>query len=110
MTAERRRSVERVMLPPSSGWLAVVAAERGRERVLGRIPDTLGDLSQRKPIGQEKVARKRHPPVREVLHRRLSEGLLEVSCKRRPRHQSDPCQLFDGPRLLGVLVDRLQRP
>ena len=109
MSGEHGGRFERVVLSPSSGWFAVVASERGREGILRRISDTFCYLGQREPIGQEKVARERHPPVREILHWRLSQGLLEDPCERRPGHQRDPRQLLDGPRPTCVLVDRLQR-
>ena len=60
----------------------MVTSERGREGIGGGVAGALRDLSQGEIAEAEMVSRESHAPLREVLHWRLLECLLERACER----------------------------
>src|SRR6202163_4057649 len=96
-------------LSPRSGS-ASVAAMKSRGECVGRaITDEAGDFREALFATAQMVTRECHPPVREVLHRGLSERLAERACEGRAGHAAEFGQFGNRPWVCRVTVHRLQR-
>src|ERR1700677_3860122 len=73
-----------VVLSPSAGRRTVVAPERGGEGVRGAIAGAAGYLGEAEVARAQMVSGEGHPPLGEILDRRLAESLLEYPGEGRP--------------------------
>jgi hypothetical protein len=94
-----------VVLPPSAGRLTVVAPERGGEGVRGAVAGAAGYLGEAEVARAQVVSGEGHPPLGEVLDRRLAESLLEYPGEGRPGETAEGSEFSHGPWVGGVGVD-----
>ncbi len=98
-----------VLVSPSARRFAVVASERGGERVRGGVAGAAGYLGEVEVAGAKVVSGEGHSPLSEVLHRRLAESLLECSGEGRPGETAQGSEFSHSPRMGGVSVDGAER-
>ena len=94
-----------VALSPAAGWLTVVASERGGEGVRGGVAGTPCYLGEAEVGGAEMVSGEGHAPLGEVLHRGLTEGVLECSGEGGSGETAEGGEFGNGPWMGRVGMD-----
>src|ERR1700728_1598718 len=86
-------------LAPSPGcWRgAELAAKGAAECRVGLIADVFGNACQRGVGATQEIGGKQHAPLRQVLHRRAANELMEAFGEHRSRSGSSGCQFFQSP-------------
>ena len=98
-----------MVLSPSAGRLTMVAAERGGEGVGGAVAGAAGYLGEAEVARAQMISGEGHPPLGEVVNRRLAEGLLECPGEGRPGETAEGSESGNGPWVAGVGVDGAER-
>ena len=84
----------------------MMASECGGKRIGGGVAGAAGYLGQAEVPGPQVVSGESHPPLRQVLHWRLTESVLECSSERRSGKTAERGEVTNGPGVAGVGVDR----
>ena len=100
--ASARGSPRRLTASPGRRRCAVLAPERAAEGGIGLVAHVLGDARQRRVAAAQQIGRQQHPPLRQVLHRRAADQLLEALGQHRPRGAGRARQLLQRPGVRGA--------